>query len=288
MNLLFGYIKVHKDELKVKEYNTFKAYYCGLCFSIKQNFGNVPRIALSYDAAFLALLLSSVFHEKNDFEQKKCISNPLKNRPVVKANAFLDYASAVNVILTHYKLKDDLKDGLSVKAFGLTPFFLPSTLKAKKLYSDLFSLVGDKLTTLSELEANKCGDIDKVADTFASLLGELFASHHLLDEKTKRILYKMGYSLGRFIYILDAYDDLEEDKKKKRYNPFIYIENKLNPKEIYDSLIFTLSDVALSYELLEIKNNKSILDNIIYMGLADSLDSVFCKEKTSASADRKA
>ena len=102
-------------------------------------------------------------------------------------------------------------------------------MKAKKLYTDLFSLVGDKLTALSELEVNKCGDIDKVADTFASLLGELFASHHLLDEQTKRILYKMGYSLGRFIYILDAYDDLEEDKKKKRYNPFIYIENKLNP-----------------------------------------------------------
>lgn len=285
---MFGYIKVHKDELKVKEYNTFKAYYCGLCFSIKQNFGNIPRIALSYDAAFLALLLSSVFCEKNAFEQRKCISNPFKNRPVVKANAFLDYASAVNVILTHYKLKDDLKDGLSVKALSLTPFFLPSTLKAKKLYTDLFSLVGDKLTALSELEANKCGDIDKVADAFASLLGELFASHHLLDEKTKRILYKMGYSLGRFIYIIDAYDDLEEDKKKKRYNPFIYIENKLNSKEIYDSLAFTLSDVALSYELLEIKNNKNILDNIIYMGLADSLDSVFSKEKTSARADRKA
>ena len=272
-------MNIHKDELKVKEYNMFKAYYCGLCFALKENFGNIPRLTLSYDVTFLCLLLSSLFDETEKISPKKCISNPLKSRPVCVNNEIFDYCSAINVILTHYKLKDDLADGFSVKSFFLSPLFLASSKKAKKLYEDIFSSIGDKLEALSELEGSKCGDIDKVSDVFAGLLGEIFSYFDGLSSDTKRILQNIGYSLGRFIYILDAYDDLDEDKKKNRYNPFIFSACHITPRELKQSLMYTLSDISLSYELLDIKKNKNILDNIIYMGLTDSLDKVFSKKQ---------
>lgn len=275
---MFGYVKIHKDELKVKEYNLFKAYYCGLCFELKECFGNIPRMTLSYDAAFLALLLSSLQDEPLKLCSKKCISNPFKRHPVVLPSSVMEYAAAINVILVHYKIKDDLLDNFSLKAIALTPLMLKSVCKVKKLYAPLFESAGAKLSALSQLEKQCCGNIDEVSDIFAQLLGELFSSCKGFDNDTKRILYKMGYSIGRFIYILDTYDDLNDDIKKKSYNPLIYCSNPPEKEELRQSLLFTLSDISLSYELLDIKKNKSILDNIIYMGLMDSLDNVFLKE----------
>lgn len=290
---MFGYVKIHKDELKIKEYNMFKAYYCGVCFAIKEKFGNFARTALSYDVTFLALLLSSLSEEKPKICQKKCISNPFKKRPVIACDDVLEYAAAVNVILTYYKIKDDLKDGFSPKASLFAPFTFPSSRKVKKLYKKVFASVGVKLSALTELEKARSGDVDRVSHVFAELLGELFSGCGGFSADTCRILYRMGYLLGRFIYILDAYDDLEDDRKKNRYNPFIYCDKMPEKEELKQSLTYTLSEISLSFELLNIHKNKPVLNNIIYMGLMDSLDGVFEKNETtekqvSALADGKA
>lgn len=283
---MFGYVKIHKDELKIKEYNTYRAYYCGLCFAIKKHFGNIPRLTQSNDAAFLALLLSSLNDNALNIQHKRCILNPFKKRPVVLDDDILEYAAAVNIILLYFKIKDDLADGFSAKSFLSLPFILPSARKAKKLYKKVFDIAFVKLKNLSELESSLSGDIDRVSHQFAELLAELFSAFPIQDEKEQKILYRIGYSLGRFIYIADAIDDLEEDIQKKRYNPLIY-NDTFSIDELKNSLMFTLSDLSLSYELLDIKKNKSILDNIIYLGLYNSFENIFNK-KTMKTAERQA
>lgn len=279
---MFGYIVTRKDELKVREYNTFRAYYCGLCFAVKERFGTLVRMTLSNDAAFIALLLDSVFPEPPAVHAKRCIANPLKKRPVVGSCEVLDYCAAVNVILVYFKLRDDIHDSHSAGAIAAFPFMYPSARKARKRLPEIFDTVSRKLEALSRLENEKCGDIDRTAHAFAELMGELFSSYPLLAAEEKRILSRLGYLLGRFIYILDAYDDLAADRRKNQYNPFIYAENPPAAEELKQSLIFTLSEAGLCYELLDIKKNKPILDNVIYLGLNDSLNKAFDKDSASA------
>ena len=132
------------------------------------------------------------------------------------------------------------------------------------------------LDRLSLLEKENCPEVDRLANEFGLVLSGVFKGYPDGDESEKRILSHIGYMLGRFIYILDAYEDKEKDKKKKCFNPFLLNKDNENADEIKESLMFTLSDVSNSYNLLNIKRNRPILDNIIYLGLLDSIEKVFC------------
>lgn len=282
---MFGYIRILKDELRVREYNMFRSYYCGLCKSIKSEYGFVSRMGLSYDVTFLALMLSSVSNDETEVSPERCIVSPFNKKPIVQKTDVLSYAAAVNVILSYLKLSDDWRDERSLKALLCMPLFWGAKRKAEKRYGELFKEIKMHLDKLSLLEKEKCSEIDRLANEFGLVLSSVFNSYPGGEQNEKRILSHMGYMLGRFIYILDAYEDREKDKKKKCFNPFLLNKDNGNADEIKESLMFTLSDVSNTYKLLNIKRNRPILDNIIYLGLPDSVEKVFCggikKENTT-------
>lgn len=279
---MFGYVKVNKDELKVREYNVYKSYYCGLCKTLKSEYGYFSRFVLNYDSVFLALLLSSVTNDEYDCKNEICIAHPTKKTPIMVKNKSLTYSAAAMVILTLLKLEDDIRDEKSLKAFTVYLLLAGAKRKVKKNYNELYENCRDIINKLSDLEENNCSEIDKVSDCFANLLKTLFTPDFINEESDRRILSHIGYMLGRFIYVIDAYEDMEKDKKKKNFNPFLLSDEPPDPQEFADSLTFDLSSLANTYELLDLKINKPILDNIIYLGLSGVLDKTLKGEQKNA------
>ena len=269
---MFGYVKVNKDELRLREYNVYKSYYCGLCKTLKSEYGYFSRFVLNYDSVFLALLLSSVTNDDYDLKNEICIAHPTKKIPIMVKNKSLTYSAAVMVILALLKSEDDIHDEKSLKAFFTYLLLFNARRKLKKRYKNLYEDCKNQINKLSILEKNNCTDLDNLSDCFANLLKLLFSPDFITDEKQVRILSHIGYMLGRFIYIIDAFEDIEKDKKKNAFNPFIVAEKVPDNDELFNLLTFNLSSLANAYELLNLKVNKPSLDNIIYLGLSGVLD----------------
>lgn len=278
---MFGYVRICKDELKIKDYNTFRAYYCGLCRSIgKRN--QAARLALSYEMTFLAILLSAVGDDKITLRQKRCIAHPFRKRPSVTDDDAVEYSADMSILLDYLKLKDDVDDDKSVKAFVGMLFFSISVKKLKRKYPRQTAEIISQLNRLSLLEKNNSNSIDETADCFAKILSVLFTPDFISDTPTRRTLEWLGYNIGRWIYIIDAAADFEDDLKKGSYNPFG--KKCIDKENLEITLTYTLANAASAYELLDIKKNDDILRNIIYIGLKNMQDHVLKgKENTNES-----
>lgn len=284
---MFGYVVPNKSMLKAEDYEIFKSYYCGLCKSIKKENGFFQRFSLNYDIVFLTILLSSIFDKNITIIQENCIAHPLKKRSLIQEDDILLYSANMGSILSYLNTKDDLKDELSLKSF-LGNFLLKSGGKKGKLkYENKYYSINNLLKELNTLEKNKCKRIDEVADIFGKIMQEIIDYNRIENESTKRILNWFSYNLGRWIYILDAYDDLEKDFLKGNYNPIILSSNsefksleeikdyKKNMRhEVEKSLTHSLANIGSSFELLSIKKNKNLLENIIYIGMKEEMENV--------------
>lgn len=269
---MFGYIRVHKPELRIKEYEMYKAVYCTLCKKLGKDYGLISRLTLSYDFTFLALLKMSLEENSVTTERKPCAFNPLKkcNYCTDNQDAF-DFSAAAAQIMLYYKVCDNVCDENGLKKFVniiLKGFFSSTHKKASGKFPGLEEVVRDYISAQQLLEKENNPSLDNAAEPTALALGKIFQECSS-DFSQKRILHRLGYSLGRFIYILDAYCDLSADKKKGRYNPLIF---KDNPREsVEQQLIASINDAKLSFELLEIHKFKNILGNVIYLGLEEAL-----------------
>ena len=270
---MFGFVNVYKDELKIKDYDMFRAYYCGLCKAIGRRYSQVVRLGLSYDMTFFAILADSLSENQPEIKKQGCIKNRGK-RNFCTENPAINFSSDASVILAYHKLKDDLMDNHSIKAlFGVMAYYF-SFKKASKKHPEMSEMIENSLKKLSVLENEGCSDIDVVADPFASLCGHMF-------EFYDKSLYKTGYNIGRLIYILDAYKDISDDIKSGSYNPYVckytkeYLLDEKFKKSVMGSLNMTLTAISDSYSELKIYKNKDILDNIIYLGLRFEYDKTF-------------
>lgn len=292
VNHLFGYVLPYKGELKVREYEIFKAYYCGLCKTMGKEFNQAVRFGLNYDLAFLALLLSSLENLPDTTRTEGCIAHPLQKQKIMNTNESLLYSSHISILLIYFKLLDDWQDEKSFTSLMASTAFLKPSKKARKLYPLKYEKISTTLKLLSQLEKENCSSVDKSADLFAKIMEEITAAPFITDPKTTRILGWLGYNLGRWIYIIDAFADIKEDIKNKSYNPILLQYNYSKEEDMEDflsrvkepikfSLTFTLENMAKSYELLEIKHNKGILDNIFYMGTRFKMDQVFLNKENN-------
>ncbi len=276
---MFGYITPEKPELKIREYEIFKAYYCAICKSIGKRYGQIPRFILSYDTTFLALLLSSLSSLDVKAAWQRCILHPVKKRKVLTVDGeFIDYAADMNVILAYYNLKDDVRDEKSVTGIAGSAILATPAKKIKKLYMKKCLFIEEKLRELEELENNMCNSVDIAAEPFARLIEEIILASEVPYIKNNiNILKWTGYNLGKWIYMLDAYDDLEKDIEKNRYNPFVYqykyggtgldeFKRQIKDKVEFN-LTYTLNQIAGSIGMLDIKKNKGIIENIIFLGM---------------------
>ena len=264
---LFGYVNVDKEKIDVRDYNIYRAVYCGVCLSCSQNLSFPARFGLSYDMAFLALVLSSL---EEDFmlQPCRCIVHPVKRHPIALKSRAVDYAACIGAMLSYLKFDDDRRDEGGVKSRLGMQLFKSACKKAKNKYPTVYEDIMRGLLSLSKLEKENCENADLAADAFAQILASC-AAPDFTEEKHKKPLFWLGYYLGRWIYLADALNDLERDIKNGSYNPYkSRFKTKAEAKDnLLPSLTLTLESISLSAELIPFKRNKAIIDNIIYYGL---------------------
>lgn len=262
---MFGYVRINKMDLTFREFDYYKGYYCGLCKYLKENHGEVSRLSLNYDITFLIVILTALYKLDSDITYERCIANPLKKKMRI-VNEITEYAASMNILLSYYKLEDNLYDDNGIKDKLAYELYKGKLKKAYEKYPQKAEYIKQQLGNLRELEKQESKSIDKVSNTFGNLMGEIFV--YKKDEYEQN-LRNIGFNLGKYIYILDAYEDLEEDNKKGRYNPFIdYIDKKEELKNKVDRLIsMSLGMATKDIEQLNLEFNKSIIDNIIYSGV---------------------
>lgn len=288
---MFGYIKPFKPQLRMCEYDVYRAFYCGLCKILGRHFGLAARMTLNYDFAFLGLLEYAMNDEKCSVNNQNCIAHPFKKTPCLSCgNETLHFTACCSCILVYNKFLDDLKDGnIFRKAFsGIMLLIMKhSYKKASAFYPELSSYISEQMNRQFILEKEECRSIDRASDPSSSILAEM-ASYLSDDKEQQTLLRRFGYLLGRYIYIADAYDDIEKDFKKGGFNPLIFENNtvnELNTEQIKkiaeNSINFTLGALSDVYVQLNIKRFKPILDNIIYMGLKNNFYRIANNKKPS-------
>lgn len=268
---MFGYVTIGKNHLTQTEYEIFSSYYCGVCKATGKYASQLARVGLSYDITFLALILSSLSTDGH-MHNGRCAIHLKKKCPIQLDDKAVEYAALTGVILSYLKLADDWHDERSIKALCGMAVFHRGFAKARKRLPQMYEVIKKQLDCLSELEKKNSPSIDDTAETFAKILEELMSPGFAEGDDTQRTLKWLGYNLGRWIYVIDAVNDFDKDKKNKAYNPFIaagYSDFRKCADESELSLTLTLNGIATAFELLDIKRNKDIIGKIIYIGLKE-------------------
>ena len=256
---MFGYVRINKMDLTFREYEHYKAYYCGLCKYLKRNHTELSRMTINYDITFLIVLLSSIYQPSAQVFHEKCIVDPVKKKKHI-INEITEYAASMNILLAYYKLEDDENDEGDIKSRLVRRAYRKSFKTAYDKYPQKADFIKACLGELRSLEE------DQSSNCFARLLEEIF---DYKDDEYRDRLRKVGFNIGKYIYIMDAYEDLDQDLEKGRYNPFSsYKDDREGLKVKVDKLIgMTLARLEEAILNLDIKVNKSIIDNIIYSGV---------------------
>lgn len=262
---MFGYVKINKLDLTFREYDHYKSYYCGLCKCLKKKHGEISRLSLNFDITFLIVLLSAIYKPKSVITDETCISSPFKKNKILM-NEVTEYAASMNVLLSCYKLEDNVRDEGGIKNKLAYNIYKGKLKNAYKKYHQKAEYIKKQLEELNKLENDGNINIDEVSNTFGNLMSEIFAYKE--DEYEDR-LRTVGFNIGKYIYILDAFEDLDDDIKKGSYNPFKdYVDRRDELRERVDKIIsFSLGMLGNAVDSLEIEVNKNIIENIIYSGV---------------------
>ena len=284
-----------KPELKYREYDAYKMYYCGVCKSIGRNFGQLSRFGLVYEAAILAILLdvASCNIVNTKISRAGCIAHPYKKSFFVENSDCVDYAAAVNVLLMYFKLQDNWQDDRKFSALSAKAAIKRGFKKASKKYEIAADSIYISINQLNKLEKNNCSSIDEASEPFAAMMSSLFKwldNDSLVNNNTKLdLLGKIGYNVGKWIYLIDAVSDFYDDKKKGSYNVLLKGDNTNNFSSATDDISFTLqmcmANAAEAYqELIRITdkeidtnninyiNAKGVIDNLLYVGIRHITD----------------
>ena len=213
---MFGYVVMNKPEIRFKDLDMYRSFYCGLCRELKERYGITGQLTLSYDMTFVILLLSGLYEPPTKKGTTRCIVHPVRRQPVRK-NAITEYAADMNIFLTYYKCKDDWNDEKSIPGLAFGKLLERKEKRSEEHWKHKVQTIVSCLDELSVLEKENATDIDRVSGCFGIIMEEIFAYREDVWEPTLR---RMGFYFGKFIYLLDAYDDGEEDVKKGNYNPF--------------------------------------------------------------------
>ncbi len=237
----------------------YRAHYCGLCHALREKYGQISRLTLNYDLTFLSIFLNAVYDIPVEESVLGCMLHPFNKHTCYK-NEIFSYCADMNIALTYYKLCDDWHDDKNITALFASNFFKKQIERIKKTYPRQCNAIEENLKKLMDAEKENILVPDIPAKYFGNLMGELFC---LYEDKNYTLLKNFGFELGEFIYILDACNDIKKDIKHKKYNPLITTPRK-DYKKILTLLLGECTDV---YNKIEIKRNKTIIDNILYSGI---------------------
>ena len=268
---MFGYITVNQDELKMKDVRRYKSYYCGLCHELGKRHGNVGRMTLNYDMTFLAILLAALYETPMKTEKKRCLPHPF-TRQEMYYGEYTAYTADMDMLLTWYKMVDDVNDERSVKAGAFMKIKKSDIERLKAQYPRQSKAMEENFKKLSEAEFANIHDLDYVSGLFGDMVAEVFVPK---EDEWADELHRMGFYLGKFIYLLDAYEDLEKDMRRGEYNPW---ENQKGRKDFYalveNTLTMMIAESAKEFEKLPILEDVDILRNIMYSGVWSKYEAV--------------
>ena len=260
---MFGYVVANMKDLDKPQQERYGGVYCGICLRMKEQASQTARLGLSYDMAFLSLLLMSLYEPEETSGPLRCAAHPLRRRQWFD-NEYIRYAADMNVALAYYHFLDDWNDDGKRSAKWLASAFGKTLPDIEAKYPRQCRAIADSIAALSELEKANCPNPDQPAHEFGRLLGELFVYREDMWSPTLR---QMGDALGRFIYLADAAVDYTADKRKGKYNPYVAMGSEEDWNRWDEYLVLTMGRCAEFYEKLPLVQDKDILDNILYSGV---------------------
>lgn len=261
---MFGYITICEPELKVKDFKKYKAYYCGLCEELKGRYGLPGQMTLTYDMTFLVILLTSLYEVPVSREMHRCRVHPLKKQNMLR-NEITSYAADMNLLLGWYHVKDDWNDERKVSSLAASKLLQKKAEKTAERYNRQSRIFQTALRELSALEKKNCRELDLLAGCFGRLMEGLFLYK---EDMWQEPLRRMGFYMGKFIYIMDAYEDLDNDRKKGCFNPLsAFAEQPDYEKRMVDILTMMMGECSAAFERLPCLQDIDILRNIIYDGV---------------------
>ena len=260
---MFGLVTASLEELSEAQRDRYQAAYCGICRAIREADGQLCRLGLSYDMAFLALLHMSLYEPEEKQGQGRCIAHPAKRRPWTD-NEYIRYAARMNVALAANKARDDWNDDGKRSAKLLAKLFSKNEAEIEAAYPRQCRAISECISELSALERSGCANPDEPANCFGRLMAELLVVH---EDRWAEDLRQVGFFLGRFIYLADAAIDYRRDVKDGKYNPFAAMGCGEDFDKWEQYLVLAMAGCTDAYERLPLVEDKGILDNILYSGV---------------------
>ena len=263
---MFGNITINRRELKVKDLETYEAFYCGLCRILRTEFGLKGSATLTYDMTFLGMLLSSLYEQPAGEGEGACPVNPLKRHVRLAETEALHYAADLNVMIAYHNYADNWLDEKKLGSLNMVHLLHGKYVKLQKKYPQLHRAMKVYLHRLHLLEAEHCADTEAAANLTGELFSVLF---NWKNDVWAPALKELGFAMGKFIYLMDAYADVEKDKKTGNYNPLIPL---WEGREGFDETVAEYLRVIMArgcraFETLPILDYSEILRNILYAGV---------------------
>ncbi len=268
---MFGYVRPEKELLLMCEFSRYRSVYCGLCKTIKERYGNLQRSIVTYDMTFLATLLLALSEDDSKSVQEACVLNPIQKKAISKNHFALDFSADSSIMLAYYSARDNALDESPVMGRLQSLFLYRSWKKAVRLYPELSATIEASLAELREFEK---GDYNpKAADVFGQILAALFAEgskqfDHPDHQMLVRVLPDVGFALGKWIYLLDAFDDREDDLHNKQWNPLLKYSEPDGRIFVEKILKECEEEVDRLLALLPYQRDGGIIGNIATIGLA--------------------
>lgn len=260
---MFGFVTANMKELSKEQRLRYNAVYCGICRRIRSDASQTARLGLSYDMAFLALLLMSLYEPEETQGDRACVLHPIQKRSWVD-NEYISYAADMNVALAYYKAGDDIRDDGKLSARVMAGVFGKTLPQIRARYPRQCAAMEGCIRELEELESALCANPDLPAGCFGRLMGELLVFREDLWAPTLR---QTGQALGRFVYLLDAAVDYRRDVKKKKYNPFLAMGSGWDLAKWEEYLVLEMARCTEHFEKLPLVQDKPLLDCILYSGV---------------------
>lgn len=262
---MYGYIQTYRPDLRFREYDCYRSHYCGLCHVLQKRWGILKRMTLSYDLTFLLILLDALYEPTLQQKQTRCFCC-IGKKTMIQYSCFTEYTADCNLLLFYLKCQDDWQDNQNVAKKLISSTLKKSYHKICTTYPQKTAYIQEQLQQLHQYELHHETDAILPAACFGRMLGEIFCYDKDIWEKELR---DIGYHLGVFIYLTDAYDDLSKDRKQGQYNPFLQMQ-ETDPhfhKDCEQKMKHAIAMAASAMERLPLIRNADLLRNILYAGV---------------------
>lgn len=273
---MFGYISPDEKELSREEYGVYRGYYCGLCHALKSKVGNKGPFLLAHDMTFLALILSGLYEPKERYHSERCFIHPIGKKTIVESE-IVQYVADMNLLLSYYNLIDNYNDEHAIVSKSFADSIKEDVNAICAKYPRQTNAMMDALSKLEEAEHCKEENLSLVANFSGMMLSEIFAYK---DDIWAEDLRKIGFYIGKFIYLMDAYEDINRDRKKQNYNPLLYSD--MSDKNCFETSFRQLLETQLmecteKFERMPILKNANIVRNVLYKGMWKKYNKLYRK-----------